>query len=234
VSKEKLPSIDALTQKLRTGGEKDLHRKVVEAMTTHETYFFRDNHPFETLKTTVFPQIIAKRSKEKKMTIWCAAASTGQEPYSVLMTLLECFPEIFKWDFKFIATDISTEILKRAKFGRYTQVEVNRGLPPYYLRKYFKKIDSEWEVLPELRQMIDFRQMNLIKPWSLMPQADLILLRNVMIYFDTQTKKSILERMRSSLTPEGFLMLGCTESTFNICKDFKQQLFEKTAVYRPN
>ena len=205
---------------------------IVEAMTTNETSFFRDLHPFEALKTQVLPQLLASRGDQRKLTIWCAASSTGQEPYTLAILLKEHFPQLANWHLTFVASDLSTEVLEKAKTGRYSQLEMNRGLPAPLLVKYFKKVGLEWEVKPEVRAMIDFRKVNLLEAWPLLPPADLVLMRNVLIYFDIPTKKQIFARLRRVMQPDGFLFLGAAETTLNIDDAFVRSSWEKSGCYK--
>ena len=230
--KESIGSLDTLINKLRYDATNSLHRKVVDAMTTNETSFFRDLHPFEALRKTILPDLIARRAPERQLRLWCAAASTGQEPYSVMMLLAEHFPEVLQWDFTFLATDLCGEVLTRARSGRYNQLEVNRGLPASLLVKYFVCHGTEWEFSADLRRRVDFREMNLARDWLCLPPMDLIFLRNVMIYFDVETKKAILAKARRLLRPGGYLLLGGAETTFNLDDEFERVTFDKTTCYR--
>jgi chemotaxis protein methyltransferase CheR len=227
-----LPSLAALVLDLKMRKTPGLLQRVVDAMTTNETSFFRDVSPFEHLKKRVFPDLIAKRKNERRLSIWCAAASTGQETYSMLMLLKENFPELVGWNVQYLATDISTQVLAKAREGAYTQLEVNRGLPAPLLIKYFKKRGLEWQVDESLRSMVSWREFNLAaKTWSPMGQFDLIMLRNVMIYFDLATKRTILANMRRVLRPDGYLFLGTAETTINVDDNFGSDTFH-TACYR--
>jgi chemotaxis protein methyltransferase CheR len=163
--REKIESIDILVERLRAKPGSDLHRRVVDAMTTNETSFFRDLHPFEALKKTILPELVQKRRPERQLNFWCGAASSGQESYSVLMSIAENFPEIFQWNFNFIATDLSTEVLAQAQSGKYSQLEVNRGLPAPLLVKYFKRNGESWEFDPMLRKKVVFKELNLMSNW---------------------------------------------------------------------
>lgn len=232
VRKENMSSVDALLAKLRAEPTNGLHRKVVDAMTTNETSFFRDIHPFEALKKTLLPELIVRNAPERKLNFWCGAASTGQEPYSVMMMLADHFPDLLKWELKFIATDLNVEVLARARAGRYNQLEVNRGLPASMLVKHFTRQSSEWEIKEDLRRRVDFRELNLIGAWPWMPPLDVVFLRNVLIYFDVETKKSILAKIRRLLRPGGYLLLGGAETTFNIDDNFERVALEKTTCYR--
>lgn len=230
--KEGIASVDILIQQVRSAPKGPLARKVIDAMTTNETSFFRDIHPFETLKKTIIPELMAKRGADKQFNIWCGAASTGQEIYSMLMMISEHHPELLTWNFKFIGTDLCQEVLAKAKAGRFNQLEVNRGLPANLLVKYFTRIGSDWEVRADLRARVDFKEMNLVKDWLPLPPADLVMLRNVLIYFDVETKKAILGKIRRLLRPGGYLFLGGAETTFNIDDAFERVMFDKTTCYR--
>lgn len=230
---EGFPSLQHLIAQLhKDPGTSALHSKVVEAMTTNETTFFRDARPFRLLQKLVFPQLIERRQSERALNIWCAASSSGQEPYSVAMLLRDHFPALSAWNLCFIATDISQAILNRAKAGRYSQLEVNRGLPAAMLVKYFRQAGNDWEISREIRRMIDFRRLNLIEPWPLLPAMDLIMMRNVLIYFEVEKKKEILERARRLLRPDGYLLLGGAETTINLDDDFEPIQFEQTSCYQ--
>jgi chemotaxis protein methyltransferase CheR len=194
-------------------------------MTTNETSFFRDHHLFDALRRSILPDLIQKREGERKLDIWCAASSSGQEPYTIAMVLREYFPELCEWTVGLVATDISTEMLNRARTGRFDQLEVNRGLPAPMLVKYFLQHGSEWQLKDEVRQMVEFRPLNLVKAWPGMPPVDLVFLRNVMLYFDVESRRQILGRIRQLLQPDGYLFLGATETTLNT-----DDAFERVAV----
>ncbi|MCX5660790.1 MAG: protein-glutamate O-methyltransferase CheR [Planctomycetota bacterium] len=231
VRREKLESIAALVARLRTNIADPLHRQVVEAMTTNETSFFRDLHPFEALRKTVLPALCAKRAAGKSLSIWCGASSTGQEPYTIAMTLREFLPAIDEWSLSFIATDLSSEMVARSKAGAYNQIEVNRGLPATLMVKYFEKQGLGWQIKEPLRRMIDFREMNLTKPWPTFPKFDIVFMRNVLIYFDVDTKKEIFRRLRSVLKPDGYLFLGGAETTMGLDDAFERAPIEKSGCY---
>jgi chemotaxis protein methyltransferase CheR len=231
--REGFGSVSELITRVRTGNSAQLQWKVVEAMTTNETSFFRDVKPFEALRQVVIPTLIKARQNERKLSIWCAACSSGQEPYSISMMLREHFPELQSWKITILATDISTEMLEKSKNGRYTQLEVNRGLPANYLVKYFKKDGVEWQIDENIRKMVEIRRMNLSVAWPLMPPIDLVMLRNVMIYFPVETKKQILKNMRSVLRPDAYLFLGTAETTINLDVNFTCESFKNVSYYRP-
>jgi chemotaxis protein methyltransferase CheR len=209
-----------------------LKKKIIEALTTNETSFFRDYEPFEVMKTTLLPEVIGKRSKEKRLTIWSAATSTGQEPYSICMMLRDNFPQLTGWDIKIIGTDINRAVLHKAQQGIYSHFEINRGLPATSLIKHFDKKDKEWQIKPEIRKMVEFSELNLIKPFPpTLPRFDFIFLRNVLIYFDKETKRSILEKVRGVLKNDGYLFLGASETTLNIDDSFDRRVIGKTSCY---
>lgn len=230
--REGFSSLDDLIAGLKSKPFGPLHRKVVEAMTTNETSFFRDIHPFEALKKRILPEMIEKRSSERKLTIWCGACSSGQEPYTLAMILWDAFPVLSSWTVRFIASDISTEMLQRAQEGFFSQMEVNRGLPAMFLVKYFEQKGSEWRVKEQIRRMIEFKEINLASDWPMLPPMDVILVRNVMIYFSVATKKAILGKVRRILKPDGYLLLGGSETTMNLDDAFERVLLENTGCYR--
>jgi chemotaxis protein methyltransferase CheR len=232
VRKLELGSITEFVKRLRAPGSFGLVAQFVDAMVTTETSFFRDVHPFETLRKTVLPDLIRRRAGERALTIWCAASSTGQEPYSLAMLLREHFPELRTWNVFFLATDLSREVLARARDGKYNQIEVNRGLPAPLLVKYFQQHGTQWQLKEEIRKLVDFREMNLSQPWPALPHMDLVLNRNVMIYFDVAMKKSILGRIARLLRPDGYLLLGGSETTFNIDNSFQRVEALKAGFYQ--
>ncbi|HMD97494.1 MAG TPA: protein-glutamate O-methyltransferase CheR [Terriglobia bacterium] len=219
--KEGLPSLSALVAGLRSRSPNSLHYKVIEAMTTNETTFFRDHKPFELLRTKVLPEVVSRRGAGRRISIWCAASSSGQEPYSIAMLLREHFPFLATWRVDFIASDISQEMLARTRQGRYSQLEVNRGLPATYLVKYFRKEGAEWQVLDDLRRMLSLREINLAEAWPHLPTLDIVFMRNVLIYFSVESKKEILARVRKLLRVDGYLFLGGAETTLNLDDNFE-------------
>jgi chemotaxis protein methyltransferase CheR len=208
-----LATVDELVLKLKRQQDAALAERVSEAMTTNETLFFRDGHPFEALKSRFLPDLLAARATTRSLRIWSAAAATGQEPYSIAITLLEAFPELSEWDVSILATDLNGAVLERAREGRYREFEVIRGLPETYLAKYFTRRGDEWELSRLVRSMVTFRQLNLVERWTAVPPCDLVFMRNVLIYFDANTKRNILTRLRHVLAPDGFLVLGGAETT---------------------
>jgi chemotaxis protein methyltransferase CheR len=229
---EGFPSVEELIAKMRKNRLDALHTKVVEAMTTNETSFFRDLHPFEALKTAVIPEMMEKRALTRTLTIWSAACSTGQEAYTIAITIREHFPTLASWNVRILGTDLASDIVAKANQGRYGKIEINRGMPAPLLVKYFERDGLHWTVKEELRRMVEFRQMNLATPWSGVPAMDIVFLRNVLIYFSVETKKQILERVRQVLRTDGYLFLGGAETTLNVDERFQRVQHGKASCYR--
>jgi chemotaxis protein methyltransferase CheR len=229
---EGFPSYLQMVKSLRSGPVGELHRRVVEAMANNETSFFRDARAFGMIARSILPALVAERAAARTLHIWCAACSTGQEPYSLAMVLRESQPALEGWDIRIIASDISRSVLARARAGRYTQFEVNRGLPAHLLVKYFDQQGTTWEIRPEIRRMVEFREMNLIHPWVDIPAMHLILMRNVMIYLDVATKKTILGRVGQLLDPGGYLLLGGAETTSTIDPSFEPASLDGAMCFR--
>ena len=233
--REGLGSVEKLILKARgespVGG--GLRQRMVEAMTTNESYFFRDVQPFEALRKVILPGLIARRGQTRELRIWCAACSSGQEPYSIALLLREHFgPQLSSWEVSILATDISTEILTKAREGRYTQMEVNRGVPAAMLVHSFYKVGSEWHLKDEIRRMVTFQHFNLIDPWPRLGPIDLLMLRNVLIYFDPSVKRSLLDRASRVLAADGHLFLGAAETTLNLSDAYERVDIERAACYR--
>ncbi len=228
-----LSGIRDLVGKLRQQPHGELHERVVDAMTTNETSFFRDVHPFESLCSQIIPELVARRQQRRALHIWSAACSTGQEPFTLAMLLRESFPQLAGWEVKIHATDLSRAVLERAAAATYTQAEVNRGLPSRLLVKYFERRGANWVVKPEVRGLVTFRHLNLNERWTGLPTMDVILLRNVLIYFNPDTKSQILAKVHRQMTPDGALLLGGAESTMGLSTDFERVVLGKTMVYRP-
>jgi len=227
-----LSSVSQLIQKLRIQSFDDLHLQVIELMMTTETWFFRDSYPFEAVRERILPELINKRQNQRSLNIWCAASSSGQEPYSLAILLKEHFPQLASWTISLIASDISHKMLNKARQGNYSQHEMSRGLSPYLREKYFQLRGKEWQLTTEIRQMIAFRQFNLIESWTPMPLMDIIFLRNVLIYFDVEMKQAILAKVRQLLKPDGYLFLGGGETTINLDRAFKPVRFNKAIYYQ--
>lgn len=230
--KEGLITVSSLVTQLRAAPGGPMLRKVVDAMTTNETSFFRDLHPFETLRKSLIPSAMERRKTDRQLNIWCGAASTGQEPYSIMMLIHEHFQELLGWNFRFVATDLSSDVLARAKAGRFSQLEVNRGLPAPLLVKHFMRHGVEWEIREDIRKRVEFRELNLIREWPVMPSMDIVFLRNVLIYFDADTKRQILGRIRRLLRPGGCLVLGGAETTLGLDDNYERVVVDRTTYYR--
>jgi chemotaxis protein methyltransferase CheR len=225
--------LTALMRALREEPEpRPLHRKMVDALTTNETLFFRDVHPFEALRTKVLPELIERNKSTRSLRIWSAACSAGQEPITVAMLLRQHFPQLLGWHLELLATDLSDEMLARARGGCYSQIEVNRGLPAAMLVRFFEDQGSHWRILPEIRNMVRYENFNLTGTWPQRGLFDLILLRNVMIYFDTDVKRLILRHLVEALIPAGYLLLGAAETVVGISDDFEPVIEGRTAFYR--
>jgi chemotaxis protein methyltransferase CheR len=232
VMRLELASVDELISRLRAQPFGELHRATIEAMLNGETTFFRDVFFFDALRDVILPRLIASRAAERRIHIWCAACSTGQEPYSVAMLLAESFPELADWSVSILATDVSETHLARARAGRYAQFEANRGLPASLLVKYFDQEGTEWIIDPAMRRRVEFRELNLVQPWPFVPQADLILLRNVMIYWDIEAKREVLARMRDVLRSDGCLVLGAAETTYYVDDAFDRVSADTACCFR--
>lgn len=230
--KEGLASLEVMIDTIKTGRGSELRRRVLDAMTTNETTFFRDTEPFELVRTTLLPALIEARRSVKQLRIWYAASSTGQEPYSVSMIIREHFPELSTWRIEQVATDFSRQALERAKAGRYSQLEVNRGMPAKLLVKYFTKHGLEWQLSDDIRKMVKFEELNLNSSWPAMQPFDIVFIRNVMIYFDVDAKKRILGRIFNLLRQDGYLFLGAAETTLNLDERFARTSFDRAGCYR--
>jgi chemotaxis protein methyltransferase CheR len=229
-----LGSLGALVGVLKQNTDDALMTKVVEAMTTNETFFFRDKTPFENFRTRVLPALFAVRRITRSVRIWCAAASTGQEPYSLAMALKEMEGVAAAgWRFELIATDLSNEVLERARAGIYSQFEVQRGLPIQLLIKYFVQTGEMWQIAPEIRAMVKFEQLNLLSDFCRLGTFDLIFCRNVLIYFDQATKINVLDRLGRAIAGDGYLVLGAAETVVGLTDSFKT-LPDLRGLYAPN
>ncbi|MCW5730310.1 MAG: protein-glutamate O-methyltransferase CheR [Alphaproteobacteria bacterium] len=216
-----LGGLDQLIQRMRVVRDEKLTAEVVEAMTTNESFFFRDGKPFEIFRQQTLPSLIASRAQQRQIRIWSAACSTGQEPYSLAMILREEAARLAGWRIDILATDLSVEVLERAKLGLYTQFEVQRGLPIQFLLKYFAQVNDMWQIEPSVRSMVRFRQYNLLDDPTPLGGFDVIFCRNVLIYFDQPTKRLILDRMSQLIPPDGALYLGGAETVLGVSDSFK-------------
>lgn len=215
-----LAGLPELVQKMRSGAEA-LTAEVVEAMTTNETFFFRDKIPFDHLRDTILPGLIQSRASRRSLRIWSAACSTGQEPYSIAMCLREYGAALAGWRIEIVATDLSQEVLEKSKAGLYSQFEVQRGLPIQLLVKYFTQLGEFWQLSADIRGMVQHRPLNLLQDISHLGKFDVIFCRNVLIYFDQETKAQIFERLAKAIEPDGTLLLGAAESVVGITDAFR-------------
>lgn len=221
-----------LVAEVRRTRDPALTKKISESITVNETSFFRDIHPFEAMKSTILPDLIKARRSTRKLNIWCAACSSGQEPYSIAMTIRENFPELENWNIKILATDISEEMLSKARGGNFSQLEVNRGIPARTLIQNFDRQGTAWIAKPKLRSLIDCRRLNLSKAWPFLGEFDIIFIRNVLIYFDQKSKEDILNRAGKLLKKDGYLFLGSSETTIGTSIPFKRNQIDDTICYR--
>ena len=230
MAREGFSSIDEFLLQLEQQNFGQLHRLVVDSMTNNETWFFRDFQPFEALKGRILPELMERRAN-KRITFWSAASSSGQEPYSLAMSLREN-KALGGWSTPILATDLSEAILERARAGIYSQMEVGRGLPAPLLAKYFTQDGLRWGLKPEIRKTVEFRPLNLVGPWPSLPAVDVLFLRNVLIYFERDTRRKIFEKIRTVLQPDGYLIMGAAETTMGVDESFERIPFGKTAYYR--
>jgi len=219
---EGFASVQELLARMRQGTSMPLRQRVLDAMTNNETSFFRDVAPFEALREIILPEIIASNSRDGQLSIWSAASSTGQEAYSIAMLLDKYFGGLPGWRVKILATDISTSALQRAREGRYSQMEVSRGLTQEQLKRYFSNEGAEWKIIDSIRSMVEFRSLNLFDSWDAIPPCDILFLRNVLIYFEVEKKKQILAKVRSILKPTGYVLLGSAETTLGLDDGFER------------
>ena len=226
------PNLEGLVGLLREKRPAHLHRAVAEAMTISETSFFRDFHPFEALRSNIIPRLVEQKQDQRRLRIWSAASSTGQEAYSLAMMLCEHFPELSRWDVKVLGTDISEPVLSYARRARYRRLEINRGLPARMLVKYFKRHGDEWEVLPAIRAMCDFSHANLCAPFPVLPKFDLVLLRNVLLYFPRQNRTGVFRSVAEQMSQTGYLVLGNAEQAEDSTMLFQAQFATNCYFYR--
>lgn len=219
--KKELQSVDDLIGKMRSSSDEALITEVTEAMTTNESFFFRDQKPFDLFKDEILPDLMERRASQKSFRIWCAAASSGQEPYTLSIILKEEAAKLAGWRHEIVGTDISNDILAKAKSGTYTQFEVQRGLPIQLLIKYFDKVDDQWVIKKEIRDMVAYKYFNLLDDLTPLGKFDVVFCRNVLIYFDQPTKSRVLEGIAKLMPPDGLLFLGGAETVLGISDQFK-------------
>ncbi|RTL48284.1 MAG: protein-glutamate O-methyltransferase CheR [Bradyrhizobiaceae bacterium] len=230
--KSGLAGLSELFLKMKHGSER-LITEAVEAMTTNETFFFRDKIPFDHLKDTVLPELLRARASRRSLRIWCAAASTGQEPYSIAMILKDMGAQLAGWRVEIVATDLSHEVLEKSKSGIYSQFEVQRGLSIQMLMDHFRQIGEVWQINPDIRAMVQFRPLNLLHDFSSLGVFDIVFCRNVLIYFDQQTKAAVFGNLARSMEPDGYLFLGAAETVVGLTDVFRP-CHHRRGVYLPH
>jgi chemotaxis protein methyltransferase CheR len=223
-------SVAAFLADLQRRPDPERQRSIVDALTTNETSWFRDREPFTALTDVIVPELVKTRASARKLRVWSAASSSGQEAYSLAITLQEALPA--GWSYEILGSDISSEMIKRAEAAEYSQVEINRGLPAPQLIEYFERNGAHWRVTPTLRRNVSFRLLNLTGPLPAMPPFDVIFLRNVLIYFDVATKKAVLRNVARLLRPDGWLFLGAAETTIGIDDNYERVAAGRTSAYR--
>ena len=209
-----------------------LHRLVVEALAISETSWFRDAHVWVEVRQTILPGLLERRKATRSLSLWSAACATGQEPYSLAMILHEFGDRLSGWQVRTLATDFSQGILKRAQAASYSQLEMNRGLPASQLVRHFRKMPDAWELRSEVRGRVEFRELNLVHGWPELPPMDLVLLRNVLIYFEPELRRRVLRQLARLLRPDGVLVLGAGETTLTLDDSFEAVPLARTVVYR--
>jgi chemotaxis protein methyltransferase CheR len=227
-----LPDVGQLVDSVRTRPSPESTRKIVEALTTNETSWFRDGDPFTALTSTVLPSLLSARGPAERLQIWSAACSSGQEPYTIAMLLEDALPNA-STRVTITATDLSREMVERTRAGRFSQLEVNRGLPAPMLVRHFTRAGNEWQVSPSLRRMVTASECNLAAPLPRMGPFDVVYLRNVLIYFDLPTKQAILRRVRALMRPDGWLFLGAAETTLGVDDSWERVVIGRSSAYRP-
>ncbi len=229
---EGFDSIEMLGHQLMQTGNRSLREKVVDAMTTNETSFFRDSPAYSVLREVLIPGLLASNSASRKLRIWSAACSTGQEPYSLAILLSEMGSMLDGWDIQIMASDISESVLIRAKTGVYSQHEVQRGLTAHQLLRHFTQVGLTWQIKPKLQELVHFRRLNLLSPFSSIGQMDIVFCRNILIYLDTKTKQNVIDRITNLLAPEGVLFLGGTEGLFGLNTSLVRVDEKKAGFYK--
>jgi chemotaxis protein methyltransferase CheR len=227
---ERISSLNQLSMRLRGPVQESVRRRIAECMTTHETLFFRDPAVFDLLRSDLIPELAKDRRSTKTLRIWCAACSSGQEPYSLAMLLVEA--GYADWQIDILGTDLSSRILDRAARGRYLQIEVNRGLPAHLLVKHFERAGLEWQLKEDIRRMVRFQQFDLRQSMMGLGSFDFVLCRNVLIYFDMPTRKKILAEIHGRLAQGGYLLLGASETTFNLDDRFNRKTIRTAVAYQ--
>ncbi len=233
MEREGVQTFRHLIQQLQQPASEPLQNRVVNAITTNETYFFRDVKPFTVLRDKVLPQLIERRRTERQLRFFFGGCSSGQEPYSVAMMLRQSFPDLATWDLKLIAVDISGEMIRRAQEGCYTQFEINRGLPAPLLVKYFERQGLHWRLQQTIRDMVEFQEMSLVNIFSQLADIDVLFLRNILIYFDEKTRRHLLTRVEHVLRPDGYLIMGAAEAPIFYSTAFETLPGDSSNIFCP-
>ncbi len=230
--REGIGTTSEVVDRVRRRADQSLTDRLVESLTTNETSFFRDPPLFDALAKEMLPGLILARTRTRELSIWSAASSTGQEAYTVAILLREKFPSIRDWKVTVIGTDLSDEVLARAREGRFSPIEANRGMPAALLIRYFTKVGVDWQVKPEVRAMVQFQKLNLVGTWPALPVFDIVFLRNVLIYFSVATKQQVIRHVRTHLARDGYLLLGAAETLYTVDDSFERIQWNKAAAYR--
>jgi chemotaxis protein methyltransferase CheR len=225
-------SVSEFVTRLIAKPDHGLLSQVVDAMTTNETSWFRDHHPFQAMQAHLLPQLTNDRARGRQLRFWSAGCSTGQEPYSIAMVVQDHLGLHPGWSVEIIASDISDAVLEKAKAAKYGQLEVNRGLPVAMLVRHFERVGTEWQLRDDIRRMVEFQKVNLAQAMPPAGPFDVVFLRNVLIYFDTDTKRAVLEQVKQVLAPNGYLFLGGAETTLNVDPDFEPVMFDRATCYQ--
>lgn len=233
VKGEGLDGVDDLVEVLKAQPYHPLRRRTLETLITTETSFFRDVRPFTSLQEVLIPLLMERRETSRTLRFWSAACSTGQEPYSLAMLIRAHFPQLADWHVKILASDVSSEVLERARTGRYSQMEVNRGVPTQLLMRYFSRDGLDWVVCPEIRRMVDFVEINLAQELPRLPQMDIVFLRNVLIYFREDERRRVLERVARVIRRDGYLFVGGAETLITYQDLFERVQIANTSCFRP-
>ena len=231
VRKHGMVDANELVREAMTRADHRRSQEIVEALTTNETSWFRDVGPFAALTSVVLPDL-ASRRPGRSLRIWSAACSSGQEPYSIAMTCTDS-PDLFGFRTEILGTDLSEEMVLRAKQGRYSQLEINRGLPATAMARHLSRVGTDWQISGDLLAMVRLQTLNLMRPFPGIGRFDIVFVRNVLIYFDMETKRDILRRVRQVLAPDGYLFLGAAETTIGVDDGWERVLVGRSAIYRP-
>ncbi len=231
-----LTCFEALANQARRPAQESLRQQIIDAITTQETLFFRDNSPFEALQFKALPEMIdakAATAHPRRLRLWSAASSTGQEAYSMAMLMHEMIPDVEQWDVQILATDVSDQALAKASRGRYTDFECARGLPDKFRNKYFRKVDGGWQIADSIRYMLKFQRLNLLDPLPAIGPVDIVFCRNVAIYFEREERKQLFQRVKRVMSPGGYLFVGASESLLDLGAEFQPQAHCKSTFYQP-